>query len=294
MRRALRLATYGAGHVSPNPMVGAVIVAPDGRIIGEGWHRRYGGPHAEVEAFRNVRQEHEHLIPDSTIYVTLEPCSHFGKTPPCALLLVDKGIGKAVVGCGDPNPKVAGKGIGILRDAGIEVVENVLEDECRFLNRRFMTAHTQGRPWILLKWAETADGRLDAKISTPVSLALMHRERAMCDAILVGTNTILADRPSLTTRYWPGRSPRPVLFRSPSLPENLTLGGRSLIWLDRRKPLKENMQMLFRDHGITSLMVEGGRKIIDYFISADLYDEIRLEKGSMITGGFVKAPKLPD
>lgn len=294
MRRALRLATFGAGHVSPNPMVGAVIVEPGGRIIGEGWHRKYGGPHAEVEAFMNIRHEDEHLIADSTIYVTLEPCSHYGKTPPCARLLIDKGIRKVVIGCGDPNPKVAGKGIKILREAGIEVIENILEDECRFLNRRFMTAHTEGRPRILLKWAETADGWLDTKVSTPVSLILMHRERSMCDAILAGTNTILADNPSFTTRLWPGKSPRPVLFRSPSLPADLAPGGRTPIWLDRERPLDENMRILFRDYGITSLMVEGGEKIIDSFIRAGLYDEIRMEKGNVMTGGFVKAPKLPD
>ena len=163
MRRALQLAANGAGHLSPNPMVGAVIVGAEGRILGEGWHRKYGGPHAEVQAFLNVRPEDEPLLRDATIYVTLEPCSHYGKTPPCALLLVNKGIRRAVIGCGDPNPKVAGRGIRILREAGIEVTENVLRDECMALNKRFMTTHIKRRPWILLKWAQSADGFIAAK-----------------------------------------------------------------------------------------------------------------------------------
>lgn len=294
MRRALQLAANGAGHVSPNPMVGAVITAPDGRIIGEGWHRKYGGPHAEVQAFRNVRPEDEPLLTQSTIYVTLEPCSHYGKTPPCARLLVEKKIARAVIGCGDPNPKVAGRGIAILREAGIEVTENVLVEECRFLNRRFMTAHTLCRPWILLKWAESADGFIDCPVSTPLSKLLMHRERSMCDAILVGTDTILNDNPSLTTRFWPGNSPRPVAFRSPHLPMDLTLGGREIIWLDRENPLEENMRILFSQYGITSLMVEGGAKMLAMFIAHGLYDEIRQEIGNKSGGGKLRAPELPD
>lgn len=306
MRRALQLATYGAGHVSPNPMVGAVIVSADGRIIGEGWHRRYGGPHAEVQAFRNVRPEDEHLLPHSTIYVTLEPCSHYGKTPPCANLIVEKGVARAVIGCGDPNPKVSGRGIRILRDAGIQVTENILEDECRRLNRRFMTAQTLHRPWILLKWAESADGYMalgdsnrhgaspyrSVALSTPVSLELMHRERAMCDAIMVGTDTLLNDNPSLTTRLWPGNSPRPVLFRSPRLTDDLGILGREPIWLDPEKPLEVNMKTLFTDHGVTSLMVEGGRRLLSSFISAGLYDEIRREIASCSLGDGLPAPQL--
>ncbi|MDE6339807.1 MAG: bifunctional diaminohydroxyphosphoribosylaminopyrimidine deaminase/5-amino-6-(5-phosphoribosylamino)uracil reductase RibD, partial [Muribaculaceae bacterium] len=213
MRRALELARNGAGFVSPNPMVGAVIVAPDGRIIGEGWHARYGGPHAEVNAVAAVRPEDEPLLPQSTIYVTLEPCSHYGKTPPCSKLLIEKKLKRVVIGMKDPFKEVQGRGIKMLRDAGIEVVENVLEDECRALNRRFITAHERKRPYVQLKWAESADGFIAAvspegkpvpvKFSTPETLVEMHRERALADAIMVGTNTLLADDPSLTSRLWP-------------------------------------------------------------------------------------------
>ena len=298
MRRALQLAANGAGYVSPNPMVGAVIVAADGRIIGEGWHRKYGGPHAEVQAFRSVSQDDEHLLHDSTVYVTLEPCSHYGKTPPCAKLIVDKGVRRVVVGCGDPNPKVSGRGIEMIRQAGIEITENVLRDECAALNKRFMTAHTLHRPWIQLKWAEDAQGNmarrnpdytpgsampeyLPMRISGPVGMVLMHGQRAMVDAIMVGTNTLLNDNPSLTTRLWPGHSPRPVIFRSSRLPDSLKIWNRDPIILDPAVPLEQNMHLLFSEHGITSLMVEGGRTLLDSFIENNLFDEMRVESSSI-------------
>lgn len=291
MRRALQLAAMGAGHVSPNPMVGAVIVAADGRIIGEGFHRRFGEAHAEVNAFRSVRQEDEHLLCQSTIYVTLEPCSHYGKTPPCALLLVNKGIRRAVIGTGDPNPKVSGRGVKILRDAGIEVTENVLQKECREINVRFFTAQTLHRPWILLKWAETATGKMSntdgtpIQISTSETLPLMHKERTLCDAIMVGTNTLLSDNPSLTARLWPGNSPRPVIFQSERLENtkirrNLKAFQRDPIILNPKLSLEENMHILFMEYGVTSLMVEGGRKLLDSFLEAGLYDRIRIEKSN--------------
>lgn len=289
MRRALDLAWSGAGHVSPNPMVGAVIVAPDGRIIGEGYHRRYGEGHAEVNAMASVEERDIPLIKDSTIYVTLEPCSHYGKTPPCAKLLIDKGIKRCVIGIGDPNPKVAGRGIKMLRDAGIEVKENVLRDECEALNERFFTAHTKRRPWILLKWAETADGAMNApdgspiSISTPSTRALMHRERSMCDAIMVGTGTLLADNPTLTTRHWPGNNPRPVIFDSPRIKDEairnqLKVLSRDPIILNSGMTLEDNMRMLYEQYGITSLMVEGGRTLIKSFMDAGLFDRIRIER----------------
>lgn len=289
MARALRLARLGAGHVSPNPMVGAVVVAPDGRVIGEGWHRRFGGPHAEVNAINSITGADRHLLAQSTIYVTLEPCSHYGKTPPCALLIKESGLKRVVVGTGDPNPKVAGRGISILREAGIEVAEDCLRDQCRALNVRFFTAHTLHRPWILLKWAETADGKMAAtdgkpiKISSPVTSALMHRERSMCDAIMVGTNTLISDNPSLDTRLWPGHSPRPVIFESPRLADarirqSMKVFTRNPIVLDPNRPLSDNMAYLFREHGITSLMVEGGRTLINSFMADGLYDRIRVEK----------------
>lgn len=300
MERALQLALMGAGHVSPNPMVGAVIVAPDGRIIGEGYHRRYGGPHAEVNAFASVRPCDEHLIKDSAIYVTLEPCSHYGKTPPCAKLLCDKGIARAVIGTTDPNPKVAGRGTNMLREAGIEVTEDFMRDECRAVNRRFFKAHTSDRPHILLKWAQSADGFMagpDGKpiaLSSPLTLPLMHRERALCDAILVGTDTLRTDNPSLTTRLWPGNSPRPVMFRTGSLKGlKLKIFDRDPIMLDPNLPLEENMRILRRDNGVTSLMVEGGARLLKSFIDAGLYDEIRVETAACETAEGLPAPTLP-
>lgn len=313
MQRALQLANYGAGHVSPNPMVGAVIVSDEGKLIGQGWHRRYGGPHAEVNAFASVKPEDEHLISRSTIYVTLEPCSHYGKTPPCAKLLIDKGIHRCVVGCGDPNPKVAGRGIKMLRDAGIEITENVLQKECYHLNRRFMTAQIKHRPWILLKWAQTADGFIAAlnksgtvsknvneitpatlpiQISTPLSAIFMHRERSLTDAILVGTNTLLADNPTLSTRLWPGNSPRPVIFSSPKINDKLQVMHRNPILLDPTLPLANNLNLLFSEYGVTSLMVEGGQKLLQSFIDADLYDEIRIETSNFRTGDGLRAPDI--
>lgn len=294
MQRALQLAANGAGYVSPNPMVGAVIVDAAGHIIGQGWHRKYGGPHAEVQAFRSVRPQDERLLSEATIYVTLEPCSHYGKTPPCAKLIVDKGVRRVVVGCGDPNPKVSGRGIEMIRQAGIEVTENILRDECVALNKRFMTAHTLHRPWIQLKWAEDAQGNmarrnpdytpcsglpeyLPMQISSPVGMVLMHGQRAMVDAIMAGTNTLLSDNPSLTTRLWPGHSPRPVIFRSSRLPDSLKIWDRDPIILDPAVPLEQNMHLLFSEHGITSLMVEGGRTLLDSFIDKGLYDEMRVE-----------------
>lgn len=290
MRRALELAVLGAGHVSPNPMVGAVIVSPDGRIIGEGWHRCFGKAHAEVNAMRSVSERNRHLIPESTMYVTLEPCSHYGKTPPCAKMLCDERIAHVVIGTGDPNPKVAGNGIAMLREAGVKVTENCLRDECLLLNVRFFTAQTLGRPWILLKWAETSDNAMSQpdgtplSISTPLTQTLMHRERAMCDAIMVGTGTLLSDNPSLTNRHWPGNSPRPVVFSSPRLspPEvrqRLKVLERDPIILDPNVSLEENMALLLSKHGVTSLMVEGGSKLLDSFINRGLYDRMRVETG---------------
>ncbi len=197
----------------------------------------------------------------------------------------------------------------MLRDAGITVVENVLEDECRYLNRRFMTAQTLRRPWIELKWAQSADGFIAADnpsvsapgessyqpvaLSTPVSAVLMHRERSLCDAIMVGTDTLITDNPSLTTRLWSGRSPRPVLFRSDRLPEALRILNRDPIWLDPALPLQENMRLLFSRHGITTLMVEGGARLLESFITAGLFDEIRVETSSSTLLSGLRAPALP-
>ena len=291
MGRALELARLGAGHVSPNPMVGAVIVSPDGRIIGEGYHRKFGEAHAEVNAVNSVKESDRQYLPDSTIYVTLEPCSHYGKTPPCSGMLCRLKIKRCVVGTVDPNPKVAGRGIRMMRESGIEVTENVLRSECEAINVRFMTAQRKKRPWILLKWAVTATGEMSAPdgqpiaISTPLTRVLMHMERTLCDAIIVGTNTLLSDNPSLTARLWPGNSPRPVIFDSPRLADSglrnrLNVFRRNPIILDASLPLEKNMEILFTEHGIISLMVEGGKKLLDSFLNAGLYDRIRLERAS--------------
>lgn len=288
MERALELAALGAGFVSPNPMVGAVLVAPGGRIIGEGWHRRYGEWHAEVNCIRSVTANDEPLVSESTMYVTLEPCSHYGKTPPCAKMLCDRRVRRVVVGTGDPNPEVSGCGIRMLRDAGIEVTENCLQEGCLAINERFFTAQIKKRPWILLKYARTADGRManadgsPLQISSPLTKVLMHKERSMCDAIMVGTGSLLSDNPMLDTRLWPGKSPRPVIFDSPRLKDpdirsRLKVFSRNPIILDPKENLDDNMHKLFSDHKITSLMVEGGETLIHSFINSGLYDRIRRE-----------------
>lgn len=303
MKRALQLAGYGAGFVSPNPMVGAVIVDAEGKIIGEGWHRRYGGPHAEVNAVRSVAPEDMKKLPSSTIYVTLEPCSHYGKTPPCSLLLIEKGIGRVVVGSPDPFPLVAGRGIKMLREAGIEVIEGFLQKECDELNSRFITAHTLHRPHILLKWAQSKDGVIagyssegrpePVRFSTPVTSGFMHRERALADAILVGTNTVLIDNPSLDTRLRPGTSPIPVTFRSSRLHKDLKIMQRDHILLDPSLSLEENMHKLYEDHKITSLIVEGGAQTLTSFINQNLFDEIRVEIADSLLHQGLPAPALP-
>ena len=208
MRRCIQLAKCGEAGAPPNPMVGAVIVC-DGRIIGEGFHRRCGGPHAEVNAINSVQDKH--LLCRSTIYVSLEPCAHYGKTPPCADLIIKSGIPRVIIGCTDPFAKVNGLGIKKLQDAGCEVQVGVLEEECRELNRRFFTFHHEHRPWITLKWAQSKDGIIggDERItfSNALTQTLVHRLRARRQAILVGTKTALMDDPTLTTRYWSGPNP---------------------------------------------------------------------------------------
>lgn len=302
MLRALQLARGGEGFATPNPMVGAVIAAPDGRIIGEGFHRRWGGPHAEVNAIASVRPEDRHLLRESTIYVTLEPCSHYGKTPPCARLIIETGIPRVVVGAGDPFAKVAGRGIRMLREAGVEVVEGVLREECEALNRGFMTAHRLGRPFIQLKWAQSADGFMAAgsreepkpvQLSSPLTSVLMHHERAMADAILVGTRTVATDDPSLTVRLWPGHDPLKVSFDTLSLPRDARMLGERSVLLDPAAPVEEQMHTLYADHGVTSLMVEGGAETLRRFIEAGLWDEIRRETTPLSLGSGLPAPALP-
>lgn len=299
MQRCIQLAKCGEMGAPPNPMVGAVIVRND-EIIGEGYHRRCGGPHAEVNAIRSVRDES--LLKDSTIYVSLEPCSHYGKTPPCADLIIEKGIPRVVVGCLDPFAKVNGQGINKLRNAGIEVVVGVLEKECLELNRKFITFHQHHRPWVTLKWAQSEDGFMDvqrqqgekpAKFSSAFTQTLVHRMRAMHQAIMVGTRTVLLDNPTLTTRLWDGPNPlRVTIDRNNVLPDTVCLKDGSVptvIYNDG--DLKQILDDLHA-RGIQSLLVEGGAQLLQHFIDTGLWDEARVEIAPMILERGVRVPRI--
>lgn len=301
MARALELAARGRGYTSPNPMVGAVIVHDD-RIIGEGWHRRCGEGHAEVNAVASVADRE--LLRDSTMYVTLEPCSHYGKTPPCARLIIESGIPRVVVGAIDPFSKVSGRGIAMLREAGVEVIEGVMERESRELNAVFFTAHTLKSPFVTIKWARSADGFMDrrrrpgmpaARFSTDVTTMLTHRLRSFHDAIITTSTTVNADNPQLNVRAWHGRSPRPVILdRSGRLdPSSAVLGRDAIVYRDD-KPLDEILADLYTRHGITSVLVEAGPTLLQQFIDADLWDVARVETSPTELGddGTAPAPRL--
>ena len=301
MRRALELARHGLGNTSPNPMVGAVIVDNSGRIIGEGYHRRCGEGHAEVNAIASVADADRGALRDATMYVTLEPCSHYGKTPPCAKLIIDTGIPRVVVGAGDPFKEVAGRGIRMMREAGIEVAEGIMAAESRALNRRFMTAHEQQRPFVTLKWARSADGFMDsdradglpAKFSTPLTAMLVHRLRSLHDAILVGSGTALADNPRLDCRLWPGRSPRPVVIDRRGRLDEASLWMSNPIILTDSDDLESNLKTLY-SKGITSVLVEGGAELLQSFINSGLWDAARIETAPFTLGshGRVTAPQI--
>lgn len=304
MRRALQLAACGAGHVSPNPMVGAVIVA-DGRIIGEGYHRRYGAPHAEVNAVGSVKDCDRPLLRKATMYVTLEPCSHYGKTPPCADLIIREGIPRIVIGSRDPFPQVSGKGIDKLRAAGCDVSVGLLREECEWLNRRFMTAHRLHRPFIELKWAQTADGFIalcgDAGVFSPMQISdsltavWMHRDRSMADAVMAGTNTVLVDNPRLTLRLFPGRDPlRVIPDRNGRIPQEYNIFADSNVLIIRNgESLHETMRTLYEDNGVTSIIVEGGAALLKSFLEAGLWDEVRIETSPFCAGAGLEAPAVP-
>ena len=288
MRRCLQLASCGMQNARPNPMVGAVIVA-EGRIIGEGYHVRCGEGHAEVNAFASVKPQDEALLGKATIYVSLEPCAHYGKTPPCAELIVRKGVKRCVVGCVDPFAKVSGRGIGILREAGVEVTVGVLEEECRRLNRRFMTFHEHRRPYVTLKWAQSADGFIDKDghafaFSTAFTKTLVHKLRAENDAIIVGRVTSERESPSLDVRLWSGRNPlRLVLDR----------GKPSFAELDFSRPvLPQLMESLYR-RNVQSLLVEGGAATHRAFLDAGLWDELRVEVSPVMVGSGTRAVAIP-
>ena len=290
MRRCIQLAKCGEAGAAPNPMVGAVVVC-DGRIIGEGYHRRCGGPHAEVNAISSVRDKQQ--LCRSTIYVSLEPCAHYGKTPPCADLIIRSGIPRVVIGCTDTFAKVNGLGIRKLQDAGCEVVVGILEEKCRELNRRFFTFHQEHRPWILLKWAQSEDGYINGKFSDALTQTLVHRLRARSQAILVGTGTALADNPTLTTRCWQGPNPlRLTIDRHNSLPSTLHLkDGSTPTVIYTHGNLREILDDLY-DRGIQSLLVEGGTKLLQSFIDEGLWDEARIETAPGHLGLGVDAPML--
>lgn len=303
MRRALQLAVRGIGRTSPNPMVGAVVVASDGRIIGEGYHRLCGQAHAEVNAIASVSDADRRLLADSTIYVTLEPCSHWGKTPPCARLIIDTGIPRVVVGSMDPFPAVSGRGVAMLREAGVEVVTGVLDDECRAINLRFMTAHEHQRPFVTLKWAQSADGFIDSdrpeghpeRFSTSLTSMLTHRMRSLYDAILIGSGTALNDSPRLDTRLWPaGKAPRPIILDRRGRVSHTTTTRQPLI-LDDCGDVAAILARLYAE-GITSVLVEGGACVLQTFIDSGLWDAARVETSPRALGphGTVCAPRISE
>ncbi|MFT5437252.1 MAG: diaminohydroxyphosphoribosylaminopyrimidine deaminase [Ulvibacter sp.] len=320
MLRCIQLAKNGLGTTYPNPLVGSVIVCNE-RIIGEGWHHKSGLGHAEVNAISSV--EDKDLLKEATIYVSLEPCSHHGKTPPCADLIIASGIKKVVVGRRDPNPKVAGKGIQKLAGSGCDVTTGVLEKECDGLNKRFFTFHQKKRPYIFLKWAESKDGfvaplavkRTSKKepfwISNEYSRQLVHKIRTTEQAILVGTTTVKLDNPALTARDWVGTNPwRVVIDRLLKLPEEVSVLDRevrTIIITEKEKNHKENLffekinfsedlafqicDVLYR-YQIQSLIVEGGMKTLQTFIDEELWDEAFIFKGNVNFENGIAAPKF--
>ncbi len=314
MQRALDLASEGLGYVSPNPMVGCVIVHND-QIIGEGFHEKFGCPHAEVNAINIV--QNKDLLRQSTVYVSLEPCSHHGKTPPCADLLVTMEVERVVVGMEDPNPKVSGRGIQRLRDAGISVQTNVLKERCMELNQRFIVNQVKKRPYVILKWAQTSDGyiaRSDGSskwISSRESRRLVHKWRAEEDSILVGAATAIIDDPQLNVRDWHGKDPlRVILDRQGKLPADLkvfTDGKPSICYTEKTNQETSSVQWIglgknysvesvlahLHSKGIGSLIVEGGSKTLQRFISTGLWDEARIFTSDSVFGEGIPAPPMP-
>ncbi|MCX6308640.1 MAG: bifunctional diaminohydroxyphosphoribosylaminopyrimidine deaminase/5-amino-6-(5-phosphoribosylamino)uracil reductase RibD [Bacteroidia bacterium] len=319
LRRCLQLAANGKQTCSPNPMVGAVIVH-NGRIIGEGWHRKAGEPHAEPNAVRSVKECE--LLCESTMYVSLEPCSHYGKTPPCVELIIQWGIPRVVIGTLDPFPLVAGRGVAKLKEAGIEVVVGMEEEACRKLNQAYFHYLSTGRPRVILKWAQTADGFIDSvrfvedqkpslKISTTFTRMVTHKVRSECDAILVGTNTALLDDPSLNVRFWSGKNPiRLVIDRQGVLLNTSKLldgsietivfsgiksdheGKTRWIKLDFTENVLNQMMTELHRLKIQSLLVEGGALLHESFLDDNLWDEIQVETSNQIAGTGVCAPTI--
>ncbi|WP_071147339.1 bifunctional diaminohydroxyphosphoribosylaminopyrimidine deaminase/5-amino-6-(5-phosphoribosylamino)uracil reductase RibD [Bacteroides ihuae] len=318
IRRCIQLAKNGHSHTSPNPMVGAVIVCDD-KIIGEGYHAKCGGPHAEVNAINSVKDQS--LLKRSTIYVSLEPCSHYGKTPPCADLIISKEIPRVIVGCQDPFKEVAGRGIKRIRDAGREVIVGILEDECASLIKPFITFNTLRRPYITLKWAESSDGYIDlyrnsgspAILSTDLTAMLVHKKRAESNAIMVGTQTARLDNPLLTVRDWHGANPmRVVIDRTLSLNNSLHIfnnGIPTLVFTAKYRFKENRTEYITIDFSanilpqiltalytrkVQSLFVEGGSILLQSFINEGLWDEIYIEKSTKSLKSGVKSPQIKD
>ncbi|MDY6801117.1 MAG: bifunctional diaminohydroxyphosphoribosylaminopyrimidine deaminase/5-amino-6-(5-phosphoribosylamino)uracil reductase RibD [Bacteroidota bacterium] len=325
MQRCIELARLGLGNTAPNPMVGSVVVY-DNKIIGEGYHRKCGEAHAEVNAINSVKNKE--LLQKSTLYVNLEPCSHFGKTPPCANLIAQLKIPEVVIGTIDTASHVSGKGIEILKQAGCKVTVGMLEKESREINKRFFTFHEKKRPYIILKWAETLDGFIDVLrsrdhpikptwITNEFSKMLVHKWRAEEQAILIGTNTASTDNPTLTTRNWPGTNPLRIVFdRDLKLSSNLNIFNKdaeTVIVADNlmrnklNKKFHSNIGTLFVDdnhgfdkqlfsffinHHIQSVIIEGGAKVLNYFIANGLWDEARIFIGNKKFMKGVKAPQI--
>lgn len=307
MQRCIELATNGALYARPNPMVGCVIVY-NGKIIGEGFHHKYGEPHAEVNAINSVKEKE--LLKKSTLYVNLEPCSHYGKTPPCADLIIEHKIQRVVVGNQDPHEKVRGQGTEKLKKSGCEVITGVLEEECSDLNKMFFTYHIKKRPYVILKWAESADGFIDKIrdekdeigpnwITNEKSRQLVHKWRAECQAIMVGVNTIKKDNPELNVRSWPGNHPtRVIIDKYNDIPQHAAILNHkvpTIIFNPKKNGTEENLQFVKLDSkqdnissvlnylhsmNIISLFVEGGARLINDFITNGLWDEARVFRGN--------------
>ena len=315
MNRCLQLAKLGEGNVTPNPMVGSILVY-DNKIIGEGCHQKYGEAHAEVNCINNVKDEHKTLISASRLYVSLEPCSHFGKTPPCVDLIISNKIPKVIIGCKDIFKEVSGRGIKKMRDANIEVIENILEAACIDLNKRFFTFHNKFRPYIILKWAQSSNGKIASGdkrifISNDYSNRLVHKWRSEEASVLIGTNTAFADDPSLTTRLWKGKNPVRIIIDkelklSSSLKifngesksiiyntsKNFTEGNLFYIKLERENFIEDLIHSLF-EMNVQSILVEGGAKTLQSFIDANLWDEARvITNTELIIENGIAAPQM--
>jgi len=300
MQRCLDLASLGSGKVAPNPMVGAVLVY-ENKIIGEGLHQQYGQAHAEVNCINSVKRDDQHLIEKSTLYVSLEPCNHFGKTPPCSNFIIAHKIPKVVIACTDPFEKVNGSGIQKLIDAGIEVITGVMEKEAIELNKRFFTFHQKKRPYIILKWAQSENQCISAfqgkpvKISNALTDILVHKWRSEEAAIMVGTNTVLLDNPSLTTRNWLGKNPIRICIdrnfkieqtakildqTSPTIILNQQInkieGVNDFIQINFEREIIPQLNELLYQKNIQSIIIEGGAKLLQTFIDAGVWDEARV------------------